>query len=89
MTNESDSVIDQFFKLDHPLVHKFKQLEEEAFKLPTTNDAEKFIADWKKNNPKEAEEMRVFLHNFGVEHKESRREVKSELGYSRIGRNNV
>lgn len=67
MTNESDSVIDQFFKLDHPLVDKFKQLEEEAFKLPTTNDAEKFLADWKKNNPEEAAEMREFLRNFGVE----------------------
>ena len=88
MKNE-DSIIYQFFKLDHPLVHKFKQLEEEAFKLPTTNDAEKFIADWKKNNPEEAEAMREFLHNFGVEHKESRREVKSKLGYSRIGLDNV
>ena len=89
MKNEFDSVVDQLLKLDHPLVHKIKKLKEEAFKLPTTNDAEKFIADWKKNNPDEAEEMRNFLWNFGVEHKESRREVKSELGYSRIGRNNV
>ena len=88
MKNE-DSVIDQFFKLDHPLVHKFKELQKEAFKLSTTDEAEKFLADWKKNNPEEAEELREFLWNFGVEHNESRREVKSELGYSRIGLNNV
>ena len=67
MKNDTDDLIDKFFKLDHPLVHKFKQLEEEAFKLPTTDDAGKFLADWKKNNPEEAEEMREFLRNFGVE----------------------
>lgn len=67
MKNDFDSVIDQFFKLNHPLVHKFRALKEEAFKLPTTDDAEKFLADWKKNNPEEAAEMREFLHNFGVE----------------------
>jgi hypothetical protein len=67
MTKVTDDLVDKFFKLDHPLVHKFKQLKEEAFKLPTTDDAEKFLADWKKNNPEEAEEMRVFLSNFGVE----------------------
>ena len=66
MKNEFDSVVDQLFKLDHPLVHKVKELREAAFKLPTTNDAERFLADWKKNNPKEAEEIREFLWNFGV-----------------------
>jgi hypothetical protein len=66
MTNE-ESVIDKFFKLDHPLVHKFKELHKEAFKLPNLDESEKFLADWKKNNPEEAEEMRKFLWNFGVE----------------------
>ena len=88
MKNE-DSVVDQFFKLDHPVVHKVKELCEAVDNAPNTDAACKFLADWKKNNPEEAEEIREFLHNFGVEHKESRREVKSELGYSRTGLNNV
>ena len=83
------SIIDQLMKLDHPVVHKFKELREAAKKAPNTDAACKFLADWKKNNPEEAEEMRVFLGNFHDDYKESRREVKSELGYSRIGRNNT
>ena len=67
MKNE-DSLIDKLLKLDHPMVHKFKKLKQEAFKSPNTFDeAEKFLIDWKKNNPEEAEEMRKFLWNFGVE----------------------
>ena len=72
MKNE-DSLIDKLLKMDHPMVHKFKKLKQEAFKSPTTdeaekfNEAEKFLIDWKKNNPEEAEELRKFLWNFGVE----------------------
>lgn len=66
MKNE-DSLIDKLLKLDHPMVHKYKKLKQEAFKSPTTDEAEKFLIDWKKNNPEEAEEMRKFLWNFGVE----------------------
>jgi len=66
MKNE-DSLIDRFLKLDHPMVDKFKELREAANKAPNTDAACKFLSDWKKNNPEEAEEMRVFLWNFGVE----------------------
>ena len=66
MKNE-DSLIDKLLKLDHPMVHKYKKLKQEAFKSPTTDEAVKFLIDWKKNNPEEAEEMRKFLWNFGVE----------------------
>lgn len=88
MKNEGN-LIDKFFKLDHPLVDKFKELREAANKAPNTDAAHKFLSDWKKNNPEEAEEMRVFLSNFHDDYKESRREVKSELGYSRVGLDNV
>ena len=74
MTNESDSVVDQFFKLDHPLVDKVKELCEAVDKAPNTDAACKFLADWKKNNPEEAKEIREFLWNFGVEEVEDTEE---------------
>lgn len=89
MTKESDTMMDQFLKLDHPVVHKFLELQKEAVKQPTVDKALKFLADWKKDNPEEAAAMREFLCNFQDEYKESRRETKSKLGYSRVGLGNV
>ena len=89
MKNEFNRMIDQFLKLDHPQVHKFKELKKAVSESPTVDEAVKVLADWKKNNPEEAAAMREFLCDFQDEYKESRRETKSKLGYSRIGRNNV
>ena len=85
----NDELFDMVTKLDHPMARKLKELRTEAFKLPTTNDAEKYLIDWKKNNPKEAAAMREFITSIEIEYKEGRREVKSQLGYSRIGLGNV
>ena len=85
----NDELFDAVTKLDHPMARKLKELHAEAFALPTTDDAEKFILEWKKNNPEEARAMHEFIFGDLIDDRESRREVKSELGYSRIGRNNV
>jgi hypothetical protein len=86
----NDELFDPVTKLDHPMARKLKELRTEAFKLPTTSDAEKYLSEWKKNNPEEATAMREFIMGIEIEYKESRRkEIKSKLGYSRIGRNNV
>jgi hypothetical protein len=87
--NKTDELFDAVTKLDHPMARKLKELRIEAFKLPTTDDAEKFLTEWKKNNPEEARAMREFIMGIEIEYKEGRREVKSELGYSRIGLGNV
>jgi hypothetical protein len=87
--NKTDELFDAVTKLDHPMARKLKELHTEAFKLPTTNDAEKFLLEWKKNNPEEATAMREFITGIEIEYKEGRREVKSQLGYSRIGLGNV
>jgi hypothetical protein len=89
MKDDFDRMIDQFLKLDHPMVDKFKELKKGVSESLTVDESAEFLANWKKNNPEEAAAMREFLCNFQDEYKESRREVKSELGYSRIGRNNV
>ena len=47
------------------------------------------LAEWKKNNPEDAKAMYEWITTVEIEYKESRREVKSELGYSRVGLNNV
>lgn len=86
---KNDELFDMVTKLDHPMARKLKELRTEAFKLPTTNDAEKFLTEWKKNNPEEATAMREFITSIEIEYKEDRREVKSQLGYSRIGLGNV
>jgi hypothetical protein len=88
MSKGSD-LFDAVTSQDHPLARKLKELHAEAFALPTTDDAEKFILEWKKNNPEEARAMHEFIFGDLIDDRESRREVKSELGYSRIGRNNV
>ena len=88
MKHEFDFMLDAFMKLDHPLAHKFKELHA-PFKTLSTDQAEKHLADWKKNNPEEAKELSDFLTSFEKEFKESRREVNSELGYSRVGLGNV
>ncbi len=85
----NDELFDMVTKLDHPMASKLKELRTEAFKLPTTDDAEKFLTEWKKNNPEEATAMREFIMGIEIEYKESRREVKTKLGYSRIGLGNV
>ena len=87
--NKHDELFDAVTKLDHPMARKMKELHTEAFKLPTTDDAEKFLTEWKKNNPEEATAMREFIMGIEIEYKESRREVKSQFGYSRIGLGNV
>ena len=87
--NEHDNLFDSVVKLDHPMARKLKELHTEAFKLPTTDDADKFVVEWQKNNPDQAKEMREFIASIEIEYKESRREVKSELGYSRVGLGNV
>jgi hypothetical protein len=85
----NDELFDAVTKLDHPMARKLKELRIEAFKLPTTDDAVKFLSEWKKNNPEEATAMREFIMGIEIEYKESRREVKTKLGYSRIGLGNV
>jgi hypothetical protein len=87
--SKGSELFDAVTKLDHPLARKLKELHAEAFALPTTDDAEKFLTEWKKNNPEEARAMHKFIFGDLMDERESRREVKSELGYSRIGRNNV
>ncbi len=87
--SKGSELFDAVTKLDHPMASKLKELHAEAFALPTTDDAEKFLAEWKKNNPEEARAMREFIFGIEIEDREGRREVKSKLGYSRIGRNNV
>ena len=83
--NEHNNLFDSVVKLDHPMARKLKELKAEAFKLPTTSDADKFVVEWQKNNPEQAKEMREFISSVEIEYKESRREVSSELGYSRVG----
>ena len=85
----NDELFDMVTKMDHPMARKLKELHAEAFKLPTTSDAEKFLSEWKKNNPEEAAVMSDFIIGIEIEYKESRREIKSQLGYSRIGLGNV
>jgi hypothetical protein len=88
MSKGSD-LFDAVTKLDHPMASKLKELHAEAFKLPTINDADKFLIEWIKNNPEEARAMREFIFGIEIEDREGRREVKSKLGYSRIGLDNV
>jgi len=71
--NEHNNLFDSVVKLDHPMARKLKELHTEAFKLPTTNDADKFVEEWQKNNPEQAQEMREFIASVEIEYKESRR----------------
>ncbi len=89
MTTEPETVADALRKSVHPLAQKFRALEKEAFDTPNSDTAIKYLSDWRKTNPEQAMELREFLREFEDEFKESRREVKSELGYSRIGLGNV
>ena len=86
---ESETVADALRKSVHPLAQKFRALEKEAFNTPNTDTAIKYLSDWRKTHPEQAMELREFLREFEDEFKESRREVKSELGYSRVGLGNV
>ena len=87
--NDSETVADALRKSVHPLAQKFRALEKEAFDTPNSDTAIKYLSDWRKTHPEEAMELRNFLREFEDEFKESRREVKSELGYSRVGLNNI
>lgn len=87
--NKHDDDFDAVTKLDHPMARKLKELRTEAFKNRTTSDAEKYLADWKRNNPEQAKEMREFIASIEYEDREGRREVRSTLGYSRVGLGNV
>ena len=89
MSTKSENLSDALRKSSHPLAQKFRDLEQEAFSTPNTDTAIKYLSDWKKNNPEETIELRDFVREFHDEFKESRREVKSELGYSRVGLNNI
>lgn len=88
MTNY-DNLVDSIMELDHPMARKLKELYTDAFNSLTTKDAEKFLAEWQQNNPKQAKELNEFIASIEIEYKESRREVSSKLGYSRIGLGNV
>lgn len=83
------NLIDSIMKLDHPMARKLRELRTTAFKLPTTDDAEKFLAEWQNNNPEQAKAIHEFIAGIEIEYRESRREVSSKLGYSRIGLGNV
>jgi len=80
--SKGSELFDAVTKLDHPLARKLKELHAEAFALPTTDDAEKFLTEWKKNNPEEARAMHEFIFGIEIEYDESG-------GYSRIGLGNV
>jgi hypothetical protein len=80
--SKGSELFDAVTKLDHPMARKMKELHAEAFKLPTTYDADKFLLEWKKNNPEEATAMREFLFGIKIEYDENG-------GYSRIGLGNV
>jgi len=80
--SKGSELFDKVTSLDHPMARKLKELHAEAFALPTTDDAEKFLTEWKKNNPEQATAMREFIMEIEIEYRE-------DGGYSRIGRNNV
>lgn len=84
-----NNLVNSIMKLDHPMARKLRELHTDAFKLPTTNDAENFLAEWRNNNPEQAKELNEFIASIEIEYRESRRDVKSKLGYSRIGLGNV
>ena len=59
--SKGSELFDTLASQDHPLARKLKELHAEAFALPTTDDAEKFLTEWKKNNPEEARAMHEFI----------------------------
>lgn len=89
MNSEFDNAMDALWKLDSPQAQKYRELHKAAFSTDNTDTASEYLANWIKNNPEQAKEMREFMDAFEKEYTESRREVKSELGYSRIGLGNV
>jgi|LauGreDrversion4_2_1035121.scaffolds.fasta_scaffold99278_2 hypothetical protein len=83
-----DDIFEAITNMDHPMSRKLKELSKETFGL-SANDTEKFLSEWKKNNPEDAKAMYEWITTVEIEYKESRREVKAKLGYSRIGLGNV
>ena len=45
--SKGSELFDTLASQDHPMARKLKELHAEAFALPTTDDAEKFILEWK------------------------------------------
>ena len=53
--------MDYFCSLDNPLARVFEQIYKDAFASGEVSDAIDFIDNWKKANPEELKELRVFM----------------------------
>lgn len=86
--NWHDKMMEDVFKMEHPIARKITELHEQA-KFLSIGDTEKFLKQWQQDNPEQGREIAEFIIAKENEYRESRREVKSKLGYSRIGLGNV